>query len=100
MSAPQWSDLPCPACKARSSSVKNSRGTRRDGIKRRRQCLACQHKWTTYERSDAPTREEPDVERAVRLLKEATKLLRSISGTHGATKPAYVASRQRSTSAA
>ncbi len=43
----------CPACHADDSKVVDSR-TAEDGaaIRRRRQCLACSHRFTTYERVD------------------------------------------------
>ena len=45
----------CPACDFLGSRVVDSRGTPgEDAIRRRRECDACEHRFTTYERIDLP----------------------------------------------
>ena len=40
----------CPFCRSTESKVVDSRVVSRDGsIRRRRECLSCQHRYTTYE---------------------------------------------------
>jgi len=45
----------CPSCDSVGSRVVDSRGTpSEDAIRRRRECDACGHRFTTYERVDLP----------------------------------------------
>ncbi|TNE92029.1 MAG: transcriptional repressor NrdR [Deltaproteobacteria bacterium] len=44
----------CPACQHEDSKVVDSR-TSGDSIRRRRECLACNERFTTHERVEAPT---------------------------------------------
>ena len=45
----------CPACGSTGSRVVDSRGApSEDAIRRRRECDACEHRFTTYERVDLP----------------------------------------------
>ena len=40
----------CPKCGEDNSAVTDSRASARyPGIRRRRQCLSCHHRWSTYE---------------------------------------------------
>lgn len=43
----------CPKCKHRETQVVDSRDTQ-DGVRRRRECLACKYRYTTYERVESP----------------------------------------------
>lgn len=45
----------CPFCKNDDTKVIDSRGTQDGAIRRRRECLACERRFTTYEKiEDAP----------------------------------------------
>ncbi len=48
--------MKCPYCRADNDKVLDSRASQ-DGfaIRRRRECLACKHRYTTYERIEATT---------------------------------------------
>ena len=41
--------MKCPACSHPDSKVIDSRPTENSSIRRRRECLACKHRFTTYE---------------------------------------------------
>ena len=41
--------MKCPACNHADSKVIDSRPTENSSIRRRRECLACKHRFTTYE---------------------------------------------------
>lgn len=43
----------CPKCKHRETQVVDSREVH-DGVRRRRECLNCKYRFTTYERVEAP----------------------------------------------
>lgn len=43
----------CPQCKHRETQVVDSRDVH-DGVRRRRECLSCKHRFTTYERTEPP----------------------------------------------
>lgn len=43
----------CPVCRGQSTKVLDSRDSRDNGIRRRRQCLECGHRFTTRERVEA-----------------------------------------------
>lgn len=69
-----------------SSSVMESR-VHADAVRRRRTCLACGARWTTYERRDAGHRELTDPELAVALVQAAREFLRAIGeGTEGSKR--------------
>jgi transcriptional repressor NrdR len=44
----------CPRCQHEDTKVLESRDTTSDGIRRRRECLHCQYRFTTYERIEQP----------------------------------------------
>jgi transcriptional repressor NrdR len=47
----------CPKCGFQEDKVIDSRASREgNAIRRRRECLSCQHRFTTYEQIDKPTR--------------------------------------------
>ena len=41
--------MKCPVCGSEDSKVVDSRPTENSAIRRRRECLACKHRFTTYE---------------------------------------------------
>lgn len=43
----------CPRCESTSLAVLEKRDTE-EGVRRRRQCQGCQHRFTTYERAEMP----------------------------------------------
>ena len=43
----------CPKCKCRETQVVDSREAH-DGVRRRRECLECKERFTTYERIESP----------------------------------------------
>lgn len=46
--------MKCPRCRSQDSRVLESREVEQDNvIRRRRECLSCQHRFTTYERIEA-----------------------------------------------
>jgi transcriptional repressor NrdR len=47
------SDLICPSCRKSETRVVDSRDDE-SVVRRRRECLACKHRFTTYERMEAP----------------------------------------------
>jgi len=60
----------CPSCGFRDSAVYDSRMRRdpRDGVWRRRRCLDCDHRWTTYERNTSALVDEITLDQAVNCL--------------------------------
>jgi transcriptional repressor NrdR len=46
-------DLICPSCRKSETRVVDSRDDE-NVVRRRRECLACKHRFTTYERMEAP----------------------------------------------
>lgn len=47
----------CPACSAPDSQVSDSRPCEGgNGVRRRRKCPRCEHRWTTYEREETVPR--------------------------------------------
>jgi transcriptional repressor NrdR len=44
----------CPKCKHSESQVVDSRDAT-EGVRRRRECLKCKHRFTTYERAEVPS---------------------------------------------
>lgn len=49
LSRVRWPGIACPACGGSETAVTDSRGTGRGEIRRRRRCLACNTRFTTYE---------------------------------------------------
>jgi len=49
-------DLPCDRCGGRTEVIETRGDTRRDRIRRRRQCVDCGRRFTTYERRAAMVR--------------------------------------------
>ena len=65
--------IACPKCKSPESLVLESRGNQAgEFIRRRRECEKCQHRWSTYETSEA------DLSPVTQL--EIADLLKSITG--------------------
>ena len=56
---PRWpSDIDCPACGHAESYVSDSRGSKTGKyIRRRRECVACKHRFTSKERLETPPTE-------------------------------------------
>ena len=48
-----FSDLICPSCRKAETRVGDSRDDE-SVVRRRRECLGCKHRFTTYERMEAP----------------------------------------------
>src|SRR6202166_4925840 len=46
-------DLTCPSCRESETRVVDSRDDE-NVVRRRRECLSCKHRFTTYERMEAP----------------------------------------------
>lgn len=51
MSRPKGLGIPCPSCGSSAAHVSDTR-TGRGFIRRRRNCLGCGERWTTYERAE------------------------------------------------
>ena len=70
----------CPKCSQKPSKVIDSRDTttRFNAIRRRRECLSCQHRWTTYE--TAVVDEPPPTPKMIRdeVRQEAIQLVRTV----------------------
>lgn len=49
--------MKCPECKSDRYGVVDSRPSYGNTVKRRRRCFDCEHRWTTYELSDAEMKE-------------------------------------------
>ena len=65
----------CPFCRHGDTKVIDSRGTQEESIRRRRECLQCQRRFTTYERiEEAPLRV---VKRDGRVVPFDRKLVRA-----------------------
>ena len=62
----------CPSCAFRDSAIYDSRPIRDaiDGVWRRRRCLSCDHRWTTYERNTAEIHEDVTLDQAVNCLRQ------------------------------
>lgn len=54
--APAYSQLVCDKCHGQTKVI-NSRGSR-GSVRRRRECLACRHRFTTYEGRAVPSQAE------------------------------------------
>jgi hypothetical protein len=62
----------CPSCAFRDSAIYDSRPIRDaiDGVWRRRRCLGCDHRWTTYERNTAEIHDDVTLDQAVNCLRQ------------------------------
>ena len=62
----------CPACAFRDSAIYDSRPIHDviDGVWRRRRCLSCDHRWTTYERNTAEIHADVTLDQAVNCLRQ------------------------------
>lgn len=67
MSTEYFGDVNCPKCLMRSSKVIDSRGTAGGTIRRRRECLECHARFTTFEHSLAPNQ-------LMKLIRQARRL--------------------------
>lgn len=61
----------CPACKSESTRVRDSRPAEAGTIRRRRRCLACQKRFTTYEVVSESLPSPKAVEAATRAVRMA-----------------------------
>lgn len=71
-----YADLPCPECEHRGSRVIDSRGSKGHYIRRRRECLKCQHRYTTREMVTDELASRPFVERRLSYIENAIARLR------------------------
>lgn len=73
-----WADLACPRCHHRSSAVLETRPSVRLGIRRRRQCKDCGHRYTTSEQviAEQANPSLADIEQKVRELQQLLLTLR------------------------
>jgi transcriptional repressor NrdR len=83
--------MKCPDCQSIENKVIESRDVAEgEAIRRRRQCLACSYRWTTYERLERPS--------LVVVKRDGTRQLFSreklLSGLHHATEKTSVTSVQ------
>ena len=77
------SDLECPHCGKRQSSVLDSRGTVNRGIRRRRQCHFCLKRFTTYEVAEGTIRKTWTAQDIRNLFRQAsTYLSATVSKKH------------------
>ena len=62
----------CPSCAFRDSAIYNSRPIRDaiDDVCVWRRCLACGHRWTTYERNTAEIHDNVTLDQAVNCLRQ------------------------------
>src|SRR5512138_2186549 len=52
-----WANMRCPKCGFQEDKVIDSRASREgSAIRRRRECLSCAHRFTTYEQVEKPSR--------------------------------------------
>lgn len=69
----------CPACHENSDKVIDSRESiRRSGIRRRRECLKCKKRWTTYEYSDKDFSLRREIVAIKTALGDALAIIRNI----------------------
>lgn len=75
---------PCSSCGSREIEIIESRATKQ-GTRRRKQCLACHHRFTTYEVSSAWFRQAQDDARRLALIMETLSIAPRLSalGTPG-----------------
>lgn len=95
-----WADHACPQCHQRDSEVIDSRGTEENGIRRRRRCARCGHRYTTRERIEAGHQRVAAMDRIEDLLAEAQTLLATIRRKKQRSNPRYLGARPDKTSAA
>ena len=70
------SDIKCPKCGHLTSKVVDSRGgSRADYVRRRRECLECAERFTTYECSDHPALAAERVKRMIDAFSKELKLV-------------------------
>lgn len=62
--------LPCPECGSRETSVKDTRPTQ-TGVRRRRECDNCTHRFSTIELQRADAAVNPEFEPFLRVLNES-----------------------------
>lgn len=64
--------MKCPACSTNNDSIIDSRESRAgDYVRRRRLCVGCQHRWSTYETTPevaARVEAEKEIEAALSLV--------------------------------
>ena len=65
--------MTCPLCQHADSSVIETRQTEQ-GIRRRRECCRCRHRWTTFEISAEQFHENE------RIKSAADELMRAVGG--------------------
>jgi hypothetical protein len=67
----------CAHCGYKDSKVMDSRfqAGPQEAVWRRRECLSCAKRWTTYERNEAEIRRDVSVDLAVNLLKDLDRFL-------------------------
>ena len=67
----------CAYCGHRDSKVMDSRfqAGPQEAVWRRRECLSCAKRWTTYERNEAEIRRDVSVDLAVNLLRDFDRFL-------------------------
>lgn len=74
--------MPCPKCDCANSAVKDSRptmlGTGHAAIRRRRACLKCTYRWTTFETVYGDQRLGQQVKKLTAILQRATQDLQSV----------------------
>ncbi len=57
----------CPVCASDNVTVKDSRGNGQ-GIRRRRECLSCHSRWTTFEITGSPHKIMRAVQNTIAIL--------------------------------
>lgn len=67
----------CQACQSMNSHVTDSRPLkgRVSGVRRRRECLDCDDRWTTFERNEAEIPHDVTVALALSLLEEVADVI-------------------------
>lgn len=71
-----FADLPCPSCDYRGSKVVDSRGSKGQYIRRRRECLKCAWRFSTREMITDEMASRPFVERRLSYIEIAIAKLR------------------------
>jgi hypothetical protein len=67
----------CAHCGHRDSKVMDSRfqAGPQEAVWRRRECLSCAKRWTTYERNEAEIRRDVTIDLAINLLQDIDRIL-------------------------
>jgi len=67
----------CAHCGYKDSKVMDSRfqAGPQEAVWRRRECLSCAKRWTTYERNEAEIRRDVSIDLAVNLLQDIDRFL-------------------------